>query len=202
MVLLRSGAPRAIVVYGFASSATLERLESPRITPVRGPIDRPALRRWCLSVTAQPVLAPAMPTMPGVDISGALPARRFDDETLAKIAAASVTVRCECPHHLVNLISNLSAFEAYSEECEVLNVDDAALHAFLHSATAKARSMLETALARVMEADDVEIDGICAPGGMAPGPGLSSEQSRQPARSAVEERPVDGALMRRSEERQ
>ncbi len=95
----------------------------------------------------------------GLDISGDVPSRRFDDATLARIAAASVTVRCECPHHLVDLISSLAAFEAYSEGCEVLNVEDAALHAFLHSATGQARSLLESALARVVEADDIVIEG-------------------------------------------
>jgi len=65
---------------------------------------------------------------------------------------------CECPHHLVDVISSLNAFETYSQECDVLNVDDAALHAFLHSATAQARSLLETALARVMDADAIEIE--------------------------------------------
>lgn len=83
---------------------------------------------------------------------------RSDADALVKIAAAAVTVRCECPHHLVDLISGLNAFETYSQECEVLKVDDAALHALLHSATAQARSMLETALARVTDADAIEIE--------------------------------------------
>ena len=40
-----------------------------------------------------------------------------------------------------------------------VTADDAALHAFLHSAAAQARSLLETALARVMEAEDIALDG-------------------------------------------
>jgi DNA-binding transcriptional MerR regulator len=158
-LLLRVGAARAVVVYNFAALQTLERLESPRIVPIRGPVDPSELRRWISMLHARPVQPPNLLAEAGVDISGLLPSRRFDDATLAKIAAASVTVRCECPHHLVDLISSLTAFEAYSDECEVLNVDDAALHAFLHSATAQARSLLETALARVVEADDIAIEG-------------------------------------------
>jgi DNA-binding transcriptional MerR regulator len=158
-LLLRVGAARAVVVYGFAARQTLERLESPRIVPIRGPVDPTELYRWIGMLHARPIQPPNLLTDAGVDISGPLPSRRFDDATLAKIAAASVTVRCECPHHLVDLISSLTAFEAYSEECEVLNVEDAALHAFLHSATAQARSLLETALARVVEADDIAIEG-------------------------------------------
>jgi len=166
-LLLRSGAERAIVVYGFASRNTLDRLESPRVIPVRGPIDRAQLRRWCRLLIARPAQSDALAVDAGFDLSGPLPTRRFDEAALARIAAASVTVRCECPHHLVDLIANLSAFEAYSEECEVLDVDDAALHAFLHSATARARSMLETALAKVMEADDIRLEDAARKTGLA-----------------------------------
>lgn len=157
-LLLCFGAERAVVVYGFASRTTLDRLESARIIPIRGPIDRAELRRWCLVLKARRAPAPGLRADAGIDISGPLPAQRFDADALVKIAAASVTVRCECPHHLVDVISSLNAFETYSQECDVLNVDDAALHAFLHSATAQARSLLETALARVMDADAIEIE--------------------------------------------
>jgi DNA-binding transcriptional MerR regulator len=157
-LLLHVGAARVIVVYSFAARATLERLESPRIFPIRGPVDPAELRRWIRVLHARPVEPPTLLSEAAADISGPLPSRRFDHATLARIAAASATVRCECPHHLVDLISRLTAFEAYSEECEVLNVEDAALHAFLHSATARARALLETALARVVEADDIDIE--------------------------------------------
>ena len=164
-LLLRVGASRAIVVYNFAARATLERLESPRIIPIRGPVDPAELRRWIRVLHGRPIQPPSLLADAGVDISGPSPARRFDDAMLAKIAAVPVTVRCECPQHLVSLISSLTAFEAYSEECEVLNVDDAALHAFLHSATAQARALLETALRRVIEADEIAIDGVPGDGG-------------------------------------
>ena len=157
-LLLRSGAARALVVYGFASRATLDRLESPRITPLRGPIDFPELRRWCLALHAGRNQAAALSFDGALDISGPLPARRFDETALARIAESSSAVRCECPHHLVDLISRLTAFETYSEECEVLHADDAALHAFLHSATAQARALLEVALTRVMEVEQAAID--------------------------------------------
>ena len=154
-LLQRSGAGRALVVYGFAAQATLDRLESPRVIPVRAPIKPGEFRRWCLALHARP--SEAAPAEADIDISGPLPARRFDEATLARIAAASVSVRCECPHHMVDLISSLAAFESYSAECEVRNVDDAALHALLHAASAHARALLETGLARVIEADDIEV---------------------------------------------
>lgn len=136
----------------------LERLPPARIIAVRGPIGRSELRRWCLLLSARSAQQPGPPSDCGIDISRPLPSRRFDEATLAKIAAApAAAVRCECPRHLVDLISNLNAFEAYSEECEVLNSDDAALHALLHSATAQARLLLETVLSRVVEEDGVVV---------------------------------------------
>jgi hypothetical protein len=81
------------------------------------------------------------------------PPRRFDAETLAGLATASTTVRCECPHHLVQLVYGLSAFERYSAECESRNLEDAALHAYLHLTTARARALIEDALARVADGE-------------------------------------------------
>jgi hypothetical protein len=156
-LMMGSGARRAIVVYRVAARATLERLESPRVVPIRGPIDRAELQRWCLPLHARFETPTTLSSDYAFDLTGAPPARRFDEATLAKIAAASVSVRCECPHHLVDLISNLGAFELYSEECQVLHVEDAALHALLHSATAQARALLETALARLIEVDEIEV---------------------------------------------
>jgi hypothetical protein len=57
----------------------------------------------------------------------------------------------------VQLVTSLVAFETYSRECENRNADDAALHAFLNVATARARSMLEAALARVVEAEGIDV---------------------------------------------
>ena len=156
-LLARSGAARALVVYAFATRATLERLESPRITPVRGPMDQALLRRWVLTLNGHPLPGAAPTPDPDIDVSRPPPPRRFDASALARIAAAAVSVRCECPHHLTDLIASLSAFETYSQECEIRNAEDAALHALLHAATAQARSLIEAALARVIEIDQIEL---------------------------------------------
>jgi hypothetical protein len=57
----------------------------------------------------------------------------------------------------VQLVNSLAAFEQYSRECENRNAEDAALHAFLHAATAQARAIMEAALARVVEAEGLEL---------------------------------------------
>ena len=92
-----------------------------------------------------------------LSFGGPIPPRRYDSAALMRIAAASPVVRCECPHHLVQLVSSLVAFENYSRECENRNADDAALHAFLYAATAQARATMEAALARVIEAEGIDV---------------------------------------------
>jgi hypothetical protein len=69
----------------------------------------------------------------------------------------STAIKCECPHHLVDLIMSLSAFEAYSAACESRSREDAALHAKLHAVTAHVRSLLEQALAEVVAVEGIEL---------------------------------------------
>ena len=158
-LLVQSGAPRAILVYHFASRGTLERLEARHILAKRAPVDVLDLRRRCLALhqNAQGVVQRHAEPTDGVDISLPIPRRRFADGQLARIAAFSPTLSCECPRHLTDLVSALAAFEGYCEECESRHTDAATLHAFLHASTAHARALMETALARVVAAEGIEI---------------------------------------------
>ncbi|WP_242513531.1 MerR family transcriptional regulator [Halochromatium salexigens] len=152
-----SGATRGLVVYGFAARAAVERLESQRIVTKRAPVDVAELARWCAALHGSEKTPTPEAILDGVDLGSPIPRRLYDSATLARIATGSPTVRCECPHHLVQLVSSLVAFEQYSRECENRNTDDAALHAFLHAATARARATMEAALARVVEAEGIDI---------------------------------------------
>jgi hypothetical protein len=58
----------------------------------------------------------------------------------------------------VDLITNLAAFETYSQECRSRNPEDAALHAFLYAAAGTARALLETGLERVIALEGVVRD--------------------------------------------
>ena len=150
----RSSAPRTIVVYGFGTAAAIHQLSSAQIMPVRAPVDIAEFRRLCLGERAE---VTEVPVEGDELLAGPVPARRYSNEELARISMASTTIKCECPHHLSDLATNLAAFEGYSAECENRNPDDAALHAYLHSTTARARAMIEEALARVVEAEGIEI---------------------------------------------
>jgi MerR family transcriptional regulator, light-induced transcriptional regulator len=149
------GAARAIIVYRFATRSTIERLDARRLIPKRAPVDLQELRQWCMG---HPARAPAQAAEePALDLSLPIPRRRFADADLLRIATTSPSVRCECPHHLVDLVLSLNAFESYSAECEDRNAEDAALHAYLHATTAQARSLMEVALARVVAAEGIEL---------------------------------------------
>ena len=58
---------------------------------------------------------------------------------------------CECPQHLVDLISALNRFEAYSVDCSTESWEDAAVHACVYTYTAQARWLMEKALDTVIE---------------------------------------------------
>ncbi len=153
-----AGAPRTLVIYNFASRALVARMEAQHLLPRRAPVDVAELERWCAALFGAQQSMPSVSEVLGdIDISQAPPPRRFDTAALTRIAAASPAVKCECPHHLVQLVTSLVAFETYSRECESRNADDAALHAFLNAATARARATLEAALARVVEAEGIEV---------------------------------------------
>jgi hypothetical protein len=53
------------------------------------------------------------------------------------------------------LIIALNAFEAYSLQCENQNEKDAALHTYLYKMTAQARHTMETALAHLLEVEQI-----------------------------------------------
>ncbi len=157
-LLARAGAPRAAVVYNFATRAVIERLTAQDVIAKRAPLDAAELRRMCQAIHASGSDVPQpMDMLSELTLGGPIPPRRYASDALTRIAAASPTVRCECPHHLVQLVSSLVAFENYSKECENRDADDAALHAFLHAATAQARATMESALARVIEAEGITI---------------------------------------------
>jgi len=158
-LLRRSGAKKAIVIYGFATREVVRSLRGANTIPLRAPIDPIQLRQQCRKA----VLGPGAEDMAlegdgltGEDISP----RLFTPEDLARLARASTTVECECPHHLVDLIQRLSAFETYSAECENRSPEDAALHASLHGTTARARLSMEKSLERVARAEGLSLDAL------------------------------------------
>jgi DNA-binding transcriptional MerR regulator len=89
--------------------------------------------------------------------SGSIKPRRFTQQQLAYLAGISSSIECECPQNLAELVSNLTAFEIYSAQCANRDRDDAALHHYLHQTCAEARTLIETALERVVDAEGISL---------------------------------------------
>ena len=147
----RLNARLLILVYDYASRSALSRLQTDRVTALRSPLDIAALEAvvaWRFGFT------PAREDSPEATGS-VVPSRQFNDRELAHLAAQSPAIACECPMHLAQLITSLVRFEIYSAECESRNAEDAALHSYLHNTTSRARNMMERALARVVELENL-----------------------------------------------
>lgn len=147
----RLNARHLILVYDFAPRTALQKFANDRITALRSPLDIAALEAvvaWRFGFVAKREPADENP-------GGIVSSRLFNDRELAYLAAQSPAIACECPMHLAQLISRLVRFEAYSAECESRSTEDAALHAYLHNTTSRARSMMERALARVVEMENL-----------------------------------------------
>jgi len=153
-----------VVVYRFARSADVSDLSQQGILPLRSPVSGPELLAAIMSASAgkaggavrhrkasdkaaterRAVLAP-------------VPARQFSGHQLARLAEISTSVDCECPHHLAEILSALTAFEVYSRYCEQADEPQAELHAYLHNATGRARALMEDALAHLVEVEQINI---------------------------------------------
>ncbi len=167
--LRATGAVRAVVVYEFAQEETLRQIgsgDSP-ITLLRGPVTAAALKEACEAdialatirqqwTEALPEPAPTKRPIPDLG-GGEIPPRQFDDRQLAKLSQISTAIDCECPHHLSALLVSLNAFEEYSARCENRNEEDAVLHAYLHSNTARARAIIEDALSVLAETEGFDL---------------------------------------------
>lgn len=147
----------AIVIYRFAARDALKRLPAAKCITLRAPVDAMTIQKQCINRTAARTAITSDPHALPYVTGEVIPARQFDDETLARLAECSTTVKCECPLHLSELISSLSAFEKYSNECESRNTRDAALHSYLNETASRARYMIETALSKVIELDNIKI---------------------------------------------
>lgn len=159
-ILQRTGVRRIALAYGIAHSRTLEQIGALGIVALRYPVDWGELR--CLMDTAA---LPSSADRQELDLLTGMVAspRLFDDRELAALAACNTGVACECPHHLADMVMSLVRLEQYSRECEDQGPEDAALHAYLGAAAAHARTTLETALQRVVQADGIEIDRVGTP---------------------------------------
>ena len=152
----RLAAHKVIVIYRFASRDALKRLPASKYVCLRAPVSPQTIQQQCMHQASELQVLPFDDMDPSL-FEHTTPGRRFDDETLTRIADVTSSIKCECPRHLAELISSLAAFEQYSSECESRNDRDAAVHDYLNKSTARARYIIETALQKLIEIDNIKV---------------------------------------------
>lgn len=144
----------AVVLYRFCASATIRQLRAQGCLVARAPTDAAEIVLLCQAALA----ARTVQTVPVAGPRSGAPApRRFDDQALATLAAASNSIYCECPRHLSEILLMLNSFERYSEQCASRTPADALLHEELNHAAGSARMLLESALERLARAEGLPL---------------------------------------------
>ena len=159
--LAGSGSAQGVIVYSFGRTRDLAAAASDGIVALRAPVGPEELRDAAMRAANAGNhpgrdLQPPDTTLPAAEFSGPVAARRFNPQQLANLASARNGIECECPRHLVQLVSDLSAFEIYSDRCASRDDEDAALHRYLHRTTAEARALVERALERLADVEDLD----------------------------------------------
>ena len=153
--LMEAGdAERGVLVYSFGRSVDSVKLRNSNIVLARAPVNEDEVQAAIVRAFTRPSTTPSRrretaPANEDWNFDGPVPPRRFTQQQLAKLVMVSTSIDCECPHHLAQLVSGLSAFEIYSANCANRDEEDAALHAYLHKTTAQARALIEVALEKV-----------------------------------------------------
>jgi DNA-binding transcriptional MerR regulator len=155
---LEGGTAQGVIVYSFGRSRDVRAAADEGIVALRAPVGADEL---CDAASRSASAHRRRPGMAAVDdnalstpdVAEPIAARRFSPQQLANLRSATSGVDCECSRHLAQLVSDLSAFEIYSDRCANRDDDEAALHRFLHRTTAEARALVEVALHTLAEAE-------------------------------------------------
>ena len=149
-------ASRMVVVYGFGQPELVKQMESKGCILLRGPVSWRVLGPVCYAgMTMAPERHADNENSQDALLDREPPKKKFTDRQLAHFLAISSTVRCECPRHVAELIIHLNRFEKYSAECENRNEEDAQLHSYLRTMTARSRSIMEKAMIRLSEIEKI-----------------------------------------------
>jgi len=145
-----------IVIYAFAPSIILRQMKRLQITTERAPVSIDHIWQMCAGNMPHQVDWSPSVFQPDTVLTEPAPKRQFSSQQLAKLSQMTSALKCECPHHLSSIIETLVAFEQYSTECENDSPQDAALHSYLHIMTAKARWLMEVALEKLAEVENID----------------------------------------------
>ena len=149
-----------IVIYAFAPSIILRQMKRLQITTERAPVSIDHIWQMCAGNMPHQIDWSASVFQPDTVLTEPAPKRQFSSQQLAKLSQITSALKCECPHHLSSIIETLVAFEQYSTECENDSPQDAALHSYLHIMTAKARWLMEVALEKLAEVENIDTNKL------------------------------------------
>ncbi len=149
-----------IVIYAFAPSIILRQMKRLQITTERAPVSIDHIWQMCAGNMPHQVDWSPSVFQPDTVLTEPAPKRQFSSQQLAKLSQMTSALKCECPHHLSSIIETLVAFEQYSTECENESPQDAALHSYLHIMTAKARWIMEVALEKLAEVENIDTNKL------------------------------------------
>ena len=149
LLRFREDIPHVLVVYRFAPREVRRRLQAAGITAIQGPVQDEHLQAYLVKAAPEPTDSAQ---------SYARPPHRFDPDELARIAAMSPNVLCECPNHIARLLMDITSFEQYSLECIDSDPAEKALHQKLSALSAQARVLFEEALVGVAAADGLTLN--------------------------------------------
>ncbi len=142
-----------LLLHRFAKRDTLREAARAGIRPIKSPVRLASLRTHMTSVVVREILDASKPTRPPpvvVESESRASTARFSRAQLGRLAEIQSSIACECPNHVSELLISLNAFEEYSRACENRDDADAAMHAQLADATARARTIMEDALAKLL----------------------------------------------------
>ena len=150
-LLERSGAKKLIIIYGFTNSSAKKKLNNTDYIFIHAPITVDHLHAEIKHLIEDEKLKKE--NISELNLSNKAPTRLFSNKHLIQLSSLSSTIKCECPQHLSSMILKMIQFEVYSTECENRDTKDAELHALLGNMTGHARSVMEQALAKIVEAE-------------------------------------------------
>ncbi len=154
---LRRRARRIVVIYAFSPSIIVSQLQRYGLQTLRAPVALEHIWQQCLPTAARKLDWTPPDWDPRVASNEPVPPRRLSNEQLVFLSDVTTSLACECPHHMSSVIEQLAAFEEYSARCEVSTRKDAALHGYLHQMTARARWLMEVALEKLAEVEDIPL---------------------------------------------
>ena len=145
--------PQVVVLYRFGQEYVVESMKRAGMVVRREPVSDHELAELIRSS----LLVDAPRAMGNTGLGATIPARKYDDATLTRMAGISTNMLCECPRHVAEIIAQLVSFEQYSQDCLNNSTEDAQLHAYLHSVSGSARALFEHALERVAQHEGLDL---------------------------------------------